>query len=415
MRLITRKTGALALALFGFFAKPAHATLTPDVDPLPPVYIEYTLTLEAGDTVSDLLHDAGLDTQSVHDLTARLREKVDLRSIPAGQDFIVSYLETSPDGSTRTLDTIRFFTRDDKNIQVQRKDGRFTVSSAERTLTRVEKAAKGTIVNSLFNAAIEADLPESLVIPFIELFAWDIDFTRDIRTGDSFRVVYEKIYDEHGNLVRYGNILGGELTSRGKTLQSFRMVTSDGNVAYYNAQGLSKRRALLRTPIKFTRISSGFSRSRKHPVLGYTRAHRGTDFAAPTGTPIKAAGDGVIAEIGWKGGYGRYIRVRHNSKFDTAYAHMHRFAKGMRNGVRVRQGQLIGYVGTTGLSSGPHLHYEVHINGDKVDPLKVTLPAAEPLPARDLSAFRAQVARLQELWGASKLATAAPQALPLTP
>jgi murein DD-endopeptidase MepM/ murein hydrolase activator NlpD len=221
------------------------------------------------------------------------------------------------------------------------------------------------------------------------IFGYDIDFALDIRDGDEFEVIYEEKLVE-GKKVGTGNILAARFTNRGKLYSAVRYTNSQGNSTYYRADGSSMRRAFIRTPVDFARISSRFSNGRRHPVLNKIRAHKGVDYAAPRGTPIKATGDGKVVLAGRKGGYGNTVVIQHGQRYRTLYAHMNGFAKGIRNGSKVSQGQIIGYVGTTGLSTGPHLHYEFQVNGVHVDPLSQKLPMADPIAGTERKRFLQQ-------------------------
>jgi murein DD-endopeptidase MepM/ murein hydrolase activator NlpD len=218
------------------------------------------------------------------------------------------------------------------------------------------------------------------------IFGYDIDFAQDIRKGDKFEILYEeKTLD--GKAVGTGNILTARFTNRGKIYTAVRYTDKNGNTSYYSADGSSLRKAFIRTPVDFARISSRFSNGRKHPILNKIRAHKGVDYAAPRGTPIKAAGDGRVTLAGRKGGYGNTIVIKHGQRYQTLYAHMQGFAKGIRAGSNVKQGQIIGYIGTTGLSTGPHLHYEFQANGVHVDPLSQKLPISDPIHASEKQRF----------------------------
>jgi murein DD-endopeptidase MepM/ murein hydrolase activator NlpD len=218
------------------------------------------------------------------------------------------------------------------------------------------------------------------------VFGYDIDFAQDIVKGDQFEVLYEEKVVE-GSVVGTGNFLAARFTNRGKAYTAVRFTNKQGHSSYYNAQGMSLRKAFLRTPVDFARISSRFSTGRKHPILNKIRAHQGVDYAAPRGTPIKAAGDGKVILAGRKGGYGNTVILRHGNSYQTLYAHMNGFAKGIRNGTAVKQGQVIGYIGTTGLSTGPHLHYEFQINGRHVDPLAQKKLMADPIANAEKAKF----------------------------
>jgi len=241
--------------------------------------------------------------------------------------------------------------------------------------------AAGTIEDSLFQSAQRAGLSDNLTMELAAIFGWDIDFALDIREGDHFAVVYEDKY-LNGNKIGTGDIIAAEFTNRGTTYRAIRYTDASGHTDYYSPDGHSLRRAFLRTPVKFTRISSRFSLHRMHPILNRIRAHKGVDYAAPIGTPIRAAGDGKIIFRGRKGGYGRVIIIRHGSHYSTLYGHMSAFNSKVRLGSHVRQGQVIGYVGMSGLATGPHLHYEFRVNGVHRNPLTVKLPQAKPIEAR---------------------------------
>ena len=225
-----------------------------------------------------------------------------------------------------------------------------------------------------------------------------MDFQREIQPGDRFEFFYETFHDDRGALAKTGKLFYGRMRLSGETVELYRHELANGEWDYYNAKGKSVRKALLRTPIDGARISSGFGK-RRHPILGYTKMHRGVDFAAPRGTPVYAAGKGVVEYVGRKGAYGKYVRIRHDKTYKTAYAHLSRYGKGVRKGTRVSQGQVIGYVGTTGRSTGPHLHYEVIKKGRQTNPRKVKLPSGIQLQGKDLARFqlaREEIARLRE-------------------
>ncbi len=246
--------------------------------------------------------------------------------------------------------------------------------------------AGGSIQNSLFIDGQRAGLSDRLIMQLAEIFGWDIDFALDLRPGDQFTVVYDTLY-ENGARVREGNIVAAEFVNQGRSFRAIRYTDPSGHTDYYTPDGHSLRKAFLRTPVQFSRISSRFNLHRKHPILNRVRAHTGVDYAAPIGTPVRAAGDGKVIYKGWKGGYGRFIVLQHGQRYSTAYGHLSRFAAKLRAGTRVRQGQVIGYVGQSGLATGPHLHYEFRINGIHRDPLKVKLPAAQPLKAQFMASF----------------------------
>jgi murein DD-endopeptidase MepM/ murein hydrolase activator NlpD len=248
--------------------------------------------------------------------------------------------------------------------------------------------ASGEIKSSLFAAADAANLPDGVAIQMSEIFSTDIDFHRDLRKGDRFSVVYEALYHQ-GDLIRTGRVVAAEFVNQGKAYQAIYFQNSEGKGGYYTLSGKNIRKAFLRSPLEFSRISSGFSNARFHPVLKRWRAHKGIDYAAPSGTRVKATADGVVELIGRHGGYGNLLVLRHQSKYTTWYGHLSGFAKGLRKGSRVAQGDVIGYVGATGLATGPHLHYEFRINDVYQNPLRVVMPSAPPITAEVRPLFEA--------------------------
>ena len=246
--------------------------------------------------------------------------------------------------------------------------------------------ATGTIDSSLFLAAQQAGLSDNLTMELANLFGWDVDFALDIRAGDQFSLVFEEHY-LHGEKLRDGAILAAEFINQNRSYRAIRFTDSDNRSGYYTPDGKSVRKAFPRSPVDFKRISSRFNPRRKHPKLNRIRAHKGVDYAASRGTPIRATGDGKVILRGTKGGYGRTVIIQHGSKYSTLYAHMNNYARGIRNGTKVRQGQTIGFVGSSGLATGPHLHYEFRLNGSHRNPLTVRLPDAAPLPSKFLLEF----------------------------
>jgi murein DD-endopeptidase MepM/ murein hydrolase activator NlpD len=294
--------------------------------------------------------------------------------------------------------SLRLQASPEKDIEVVRapaQDG-FVAMAVERPLTRKVTGRRGRIDSSLFVAGRDADIPVPVMIDLIRAYSFDVDFQREIQRGDGFELVYETYYDRAGALAKTGEIIYAALDLSGTRLPLYRFTPKSGRTDYFDASGQSARKTLMRTPIDGARISSGYGR-RRHPILGYTKMHRGTDFAAPRGTPVYAAGDGVIERAGRKGGYGKYIRIRHNGSYKTAYAHLNGYAGRTKRGRRVKQGQVIGYVGSTGRSTGPHLHYEVMVDGRQVNPLKIRLPSGEKLKGADLEAFQTARAAIDQL------------------
>jgi murein DD-endopeptidase MepM/ murein hydrolase activator NlpD len=364
-----------------------------------------------GDTLAGVLQEAGLDGNQTHDAVEAMKAYYDPRAIQPGQKIHLRLDPAADDGdydlSQLTMDVDAL-----KTVSLQREgDGSLNATVDEKPTVRRPYAKQAEIELSLFGSAVKAGVPSSIIAEAIRIYSWDVDFQRDIRRGDSIQVMYDQVETEDGKFVSGGNIIYARLNVNGQDMPLYRYETADGTIDYYTADGQSGRKALMSTPVDGARLSSGFG-ARKHPVLGYTKMHKGVDFAAAAGTPIYAAGDGVIEQIGRWSSYGNYIRIRHNSTIKTAYAHMRGFAKGLSNGSRVKQGQVIGYIGTTGRSTGPHLHYEVMLNNKQVNPRTVKLPQGDTLKGKQLAAFKAYIEKIDRQYAAMteslKMADATP-------
>lgn len=339
-----------------------------------------SLTVASGDTLSTLFNKVGLSPATLHEVLATSKEAKQLTRLKVGQ---VVEFELNEDGQLQALHTKL---SDLESLALSRGEKGFTFKR-ELVKPDVQQAyAHGVIKSSLFLSAKRAGLSHGLTMDLANIFGYDIDFAMDIREGDEFELIYEKKVVD-GKQVGTGDILSARFTNRGKTYSAIRYTNKQGSTSYYNANGESMRKAFIRTPVDFARISSRFSTGRKHPILNKIRAHKGVDYAAPHGTPIKAAGDGRVSLAGRHGGYGNTVIIQHGQRYRTLYAHMQGFAKGIRNGANVKQGQIIGYIGTTGLSTGPHLHYEFQVNGVHVDPLSQKLPMADPIAASEKQRF----------------------------
>jgi murein DD-endopeptidase MepM/ murein hydrolase activator NlpD len=297
---------------------------------------------------------------------------------------------------THTDGAIRELTRkvsETQTLNVVRKDQGFSAEMIDNPVETRIRTATASIDSSLFQAAEAAHISDTVALKLANVFAWDIDFVLDIREGDRFTAVYQQIYQD-GKYLRDGELLAAEFVNAGKVYRAVRFVSDTGSAGYYSPDGAPMRKAFLRAPVEFTRVSSVFNPHRMHPILNRIRGHMGTDYAAPTGTPVHAAGDGRVAFAGQRGGYGNALILAHSNSVSTLYGHMSRFAKHIRVGTRVQQGDVIGYVGMTGLATGPHLHYEYLVNGVHKNPQTVHLAGAEPLRAAALTKFRDQVAPL---------------------
>lgn len=342
-----------------------------------------TFTIQSGDSLSRLFSRAGLNDRALYELMNESPEARALHRIMPGHEVT---FEIDADGRLTQLvyDHSRL-----SSLVFTRADDTFTASEIIREPEVHTAYRQATIDSSLFLAGQRAGMTDSLTMELAGIFGWDIDFIMDIRSGDTFSVLFEERFLD-GEKIGNGPILAAEFNNRGRTFQAVRYVNSEGKADYYTPDGKSMRRAFLRTPVDFTRISSPFNPNRRHPVLNTIRAHKGTDYAAPRGTPIKAAGDGRVTFAGRKGGYGNTVIIQHGQTYQTLYAHLHNFNRGIRSGVNVRQGQIIGYVGSTGLATGPHLHYEFYVNGVVKNPVTVALPQADPVPKAELARFKAQ-------------------------
>ncbi len=346
-----------------------------------------TVTIRSGDTLASLFKRLGVSAQELHGVLQGGEAVSALRKIYPGEE-----LDFEIDESSR-LRALAYRIDPTRTLRVRKLGDRFEASMDAREYERRQTRASAVIEQSLFDAATGAGLSESLTMELAGIFGWDVDFALDIRGGDRFSVIYEELYLD-GERIGQGNIVAAEFINQGRAYRAVRFQRPDGVSDYYTPEGLSLRKAFLRTPVDFRRISSRFTRSRCHPVLGICRPHQGVDYAASTGTPIRAAGDGIVVSAGDKGGYGRTVVLRHGQTYTTLYAHMSRIAPGIRAGRRVSQGQTIGYVGSSGLATGPHLHYEFRVNGVYRNPLTIRLPQAEPLASELRADFQTLAAPL---------------------
>lgn len=368
-----------------------------EYDRQPPTSITRVVAVESGDNLMGVLLRAGADRNAAYAAIQSLKGSYDpRRDLSVGDELQITFGpgDTPPEEITNVdvtasyvLSRITLPVSYDKQIDVNRDEtGAFAASEVERALERETVHASGQIGSSLFVDASAAGIPPGVLAELIRIYSFDVDFQRDIWQGDQFELMYEQFRGENGDIVHHGDIHYAKLTLRETEVPLYRYTTSKGNLDYFNVKGNSVRKTLMRTPIDGARLSSRFGK-RRHPILGYTRMHAGVDFAAPRGTPIYAAGNGTIVKAGRNGGYGNYIRIRHNGTYQTAYAHMSKFARSSRSGARVKQGQVIGYVGTTGRSTGPHLHYEVLKNGRQINPRSVRIPSGEKLKGAEFKKF----------------------------
>lgn len=355
--------------------------------------------IQGGDTVAALVARLGVQDERAFAYLQQSREtQAIFRQLRPGK---LVTARTAENGELLSLVFPLNGAKDDVLI-IEKRDGKLQASEQSLKLEPQVFMKTGEIRSSLFAAMDAAGLPDSVATQMADIFGGDIDFHRDLRRGDRFSVVYEMLYSQ-GQPIHPGRILAAEFTNQNKTYKAIWFQGSDGHGGYYMADGKSIRKAFLRSPLEFSRITSGFTSARFHPILQTWRAHKGVDYGAPTGTRVKATGDGIVEFAGRQGGYGNLIIIRHQGKYTTHYAHLSGFAAGIRKGARVSQGDVIGFVGATGWATGPHLHYEFRINDVHQNPLSVALPTAVPLRPQQLVEFRkyaeSLIARLDQIRG----------------
>jgi murein DD-endopeptidase MepM/ murein hydrolase activator NlpD len=347
-----------------------------------------------GETLAGLISRAGATPADASAATSSIGAVYDPRRLRPGQSISLFFSRRSGGAE---LTGIAFRSAPGASVTANRTMGGFTAREVLMPVTFEIARIAAPVETSLYASALQHGATDREIAALADAFSYDVDFQRDVRPGDEFELVFERFYDDEGNTVRTGELLFvGLETRRGRRDFYQFLAPSDPRPDWYDAVGTSARKFLMRTPINGARLSSGFG-MRRHPILGYSRMHRGTDFAAPTGTAILAAGDGTVVRASRYGAYGNYIRIRHANGYETAYAHMSRYARGMRAGARVRQGQVIGYVGTTGRSTGPHLHYEVLRRGAQINPVNLRVANGRNLTGRALELFQIERARIDTL------------------
>lgn len=347
-----------------------------------------TLTIKRNDTLSTLFQRAGIPEGEVYRLTSSSKRANQIaRQLRPGHELHFLLNEQKQLQQLRVIeDKLHYteFVRDETHG--------YQTQDVTLTPDILYEFAEAHIDTSLFASANEAGIEDRLTMKLAEVFGWDIDFAMDIRSGDSFHMLYEQLY-LNGEKIANGEIVAAEFRNKGQIFQAIRYTNSLGETGYYTPEGASMRKAFLRSPIEFARISSHFNLKRKHPILHTIRAHKGTDYAAARGTPIRATGDGRISFAGTKGGYGRTVIIQHGSSYETLYSHLQNYAKGVRNGFKVKQGQVIGYVGSSGLATGPHLHYEFHVSGAQRNPITIKFPLTASISDEEKPRFLAITSR----------------------
>jgi murein DD-endopeptidase MepM/ murein hydrolase activator NlpD len=367
-------------------------TLNEIINNLEPRYKIYNHKIKSGETFDIILESYSIDRQEIIDIKESLSKKIDINKLNTNQKIKIKLDQTN----NKIKDFIFQISKTEK-ISLSREDQNEKFNQEIVTLKLNKKIIyrENSILQSLYKSATDQNIPPNTIVEFARIYGFQIDFQRDIRKNDKFQIMYEVFVDEDKKIIETGEILFANLILSGED-NSLYFFNKEGSEGHYNKNGKSVQKALMKTPINGARLSSSFG-MRKHPIDGFNKMHRGTDFAAPTGTPIMASGNGIILKAGWCGGGGNCVKIRHNSTYETVYAHMSKFRRGIKKGVRVKQGQIIGYVGSTGKSTGPHLHYEVIVNGKKVNSQKLKLPSGKVLKGKNRELFETNKIKLNVL------------------
>jgi len=392
--IIASLAGLSFLLSFLFILSPEASISTPDASeqpaevlPQPPRIEKHDFKLAGNNTFYQIMSGLNVSGPEILDITEKSRPVYNLRQLR--RDSVLSVYTLS--GALRKIE---YKFSDYEYLVVEKTPQGIKASKAELPHETREAVISGTIENSFYEDALKAGADPQAVMALTDIFAWDIDFSSEIRKGDSFSVLSEVLYVD-GVPVRSGKIKGAEMVNGGKKYTAVYYEGKSGS-GYYDSDGRSLRRSLLKSPLRFRRITSHFSRGRFHPILKKYRPHHGVDYGAPKGTPVEAAGSGIVKFAGWKGGYGNFVEIKHYNGYLTAYGHLSKIGKGVRRGAKVDQGKVIGYVGSTGISTGPHLHYEMRANGRLINPLSVKTVADKAIPKKEKQAFAAVVAVVRE-------------------
>jgi murein DD-endopeptidase MepM/ murein hydrolase activator NlpD len=352
-------------------------------------YKEIKYLIQNNDSIEKILKKLDVNKNDIKIISNNLKQKK-LTNIYAGRTLSI-ILKKLNDGSNTVVNLV-YPVNNTLNIEIRKSQNNFIVKENILKLYKKEVVVKNKIKNNLYSSAIEADLEPNIIVEFARIFGFEVDFQRDIRKGDWFEILYERFEDDNNVVQDTGKIIYAAMFVNGAEINLYNFKDGSGDIGFYDIKGRSIVKSLMKTPINGARLSSSFG-NRKHPILGYTKLHAGTDFAAPSGTPIMASGAGKITRARWCGGGGNCVKIKHNSTYQTVYAHMKSFARGIKEGRKVKQGQIIGYVGSTGMSTGPHLHYEVIVNGQKVNSQKLKLPSGKILKEKAREEF--ELARIK--------------------
>jgi murein DD-endopeptidase MepM/ murein hydrolase activator NlpD len=389
---ITLASLSLAPDAFANILPFTHKSSKPKADPQ---LKTLSLKVHSGDTLLKMLMDQDVSTTEAHKVVNLLRKEIDPRSLKIGQEIALTLRRDTLSENQAAVQELAIHLPNLSRVALARlQDGGFSLETKHAQFKQTPYRAIGTVTTSLYQAAEDAGIPISAMHHIIQAYSYDVDFQRDIHPGDKIEVLLNRKTTDAGEIGGYEKLRYAALTLHGKKQEIFYYKSKNGRAEWYDNKGHSVRKSLLRTPINAARISSGFG-MRRHPVLGYSKMHKGVDFAAARGTPIFAAGDGVVTYRGRKGGYGNYIRIRHNGTYSTAYAHASRFNSKVRKGSRVKQGQVIAYVGTTGRSTGPHLHYEVLQKNRQVNPRAQKFNTATALGGKQLKHYKSHLGSLR--------------------
>ena len=352
--------------------------------------------VKSGDTLEKILKKYKIEHQEINSVIKLLKKTKNLKKLFVGNSIYIVLKKKEAKIKSSELEEITIPITKTINIKVTKsEDDKFIIEKIVTKLYKKTIFAENTIKNNLYSSAIEAKIEPNTIVDFARIYGFEIDFQRDIRKNDTFQILYEKFFDENGEFVKSGSIIFASMIVNDRKITLYKF-GKDKDFGYFDSSGKSVEKALMKTPINGARLSSSFG-MRKHPISGFTKMHQGTDFAAPAGTPIMASGSGTVILAKWCGGGGNCIKIKHNSTYSTIYAHLKNFARGIKKGRKIRQGQIIGYVGSTGISTGPHLHYEVIVNGKKVNSQKLRLPSGKVLKGNERKSFEVERIKIDVL------------------
>ena len=381
----------LQKSLENVYLKKSISSLTSN---LKPRFLTIDYVVQNGDTFENIIDSLIIPSEEKKLFLDTVKRQKEIKTLNQNQEI---YFKIDRKDNVRIIE-FKVEINKKKDVVFLRDENLLNFSSKieEKILNKVIIFKEGIIESSLYNTAIKLGIKPNTIVEFARLYGFQVDFQRDIWKGDTFQIIYEQFENEDRSLIETGDIIFANLNTQGNDLNLYKFELEKNKIDYYDENGKSMKKTLMKTPINGARLSSPYGK-RKHPILGFTKMHTGTDFAAPTGTPIMASGDGVVTRAQWCGGGGNCVKIKHNSVYQTVYAHMSKFGRGIKKGVRVKQGQIIGYVGSTGLSTGPHLHYEVIENGRKINSQKLKLPSGKTLKGKQRNKFEVNKIKIDVL------------------